>query len=45
MYKNQASNIVYSIRVPVFGTDIEYCWRMSPLNIPNTIYLSAEEVK
>lgn len=43
-YKGQTSDKVYSIRVPCFGNDIEYEWRMSPLNKPHTIFIKAERV-
>lgn len=35
---------VYHIRVPVVGNDPEYSWRMSPLNVPYTTFLRAEEI-
>lgn len=34
---------VYSVRVPVVGNDPEYSWRMSPLNVPHTNFVKAEE--
>lgn len=34
----------YSVRVPVVGNDPEYSWRMSPLNVPHTKFLRAEEM-
>lgn len=42
-HKNQTSDNIYSVRVPVIGNDVEYAWRMSPLNVPNTIYIRAEK--
>ena len=42
-YKTQTADELYSVRVPVVGNDPEYSWRMSPLNIPHTIYIKAEE--
>lgn len=35
---------IYSVLVPVVGNDPEYSWRMSPLNVPYTSFIKAEEV-
>ena len=40
-YKTNPGNI-YSVRVPVIGDDPEYSWRMSPMNVPHTNFISAK---
>lgn len=34
---------VYSVRIPMVGNDPEYAWRMSPMNVPYTKFIKAEE--
>lgn len=41
-YKSRPG-VIYSVRVPVIGNDPEYSWRMSPLNVPHTNFIKAEE--
>lgn len=44
-YKNQTTKKLYSTKVPVFSSDVEYVWRMSPLNVPNTVFVSTEHME
>lgn len=47
-YYNQISKNIYSVRVPVAGSDtmemVEYAWRMSPANVTNAYFIGAEIV-
>ena len=43
-YKNSISGMVHKCTMPVLGRDPEYEWRMSPLNVPHTVFLGAKEI-
>lgn len=40
----ESPGTLYAVRVPVIGNDPEYSWRMSPMNVPHTNFIRAEEV-
>lgn len=47
-YKNTAADKLYSTTISVIGTDtpemVEYAWRNSSANVPQSVFIRAEEL-